>query len=204
MKKRLLYSVLLSILLFSCDIENSGSDVYYYLNDYTKRIADFKEGSYWIYYCDLLFTYDTVTVVKHEKRQSSEHMDSHYLYYENIELTYNSTFWDCEIYDIISADYYRGDYYTRQLFVNDSLNRNFNIAVTNTSISPEFGGSVEIEEGIRLNGEYISHIVCYTKNPDSQISDKYYFADSYGIVKMEYVIDSVCYKWDLVEYKLVK
>ncbi len=205
MKNRVIYT-LTCLLFVSCgNMFTRGEDKYFYLSDYTKKIADFKEGSYWIYRCDKLNTYDTVTAKGYEQGLEKEPFDSHYNYYEYIHITFFSSFHECGFMDRLSAEIYSE---------HDGYKRSY----TDCSSENDLGFYLDIVkegylEGPRLtnydrefdlNGKNITNIVCYSSTNNDTLKYKYYFAPDYGVVMMEHMNDSTLDEWKLVECNIEK
>jgi hypothetical protein len=200
------------IFIFTCfifvscgEMLHRQDDIYIYLNDYSRKIADFKKGSYWVYYSDTMNAFDTVSVTGYSHEYEKNPFDNYFYCLEYVKFAFRSTFHSCNIEDKLSVIDYNGNivYIRRYTNCTGKKEHDFSLGISNEGYIPGVGTSYNIED-FNLNGESITDIVCYTKTINDTMKCKYYFAKDYGVVKMEFKVDSILTKWNLVECNIIK
>jgi hypothetical protein len=206
--KKLIFYILTYLMIVSCFGLIEEPDEYYHLNQNAKNIADFKIGSFWIYHSDSLNTNDTVSVIEYLAYQVEYPVDLIWQYYDKVEITLNSTYWDCFIHDILEARYPDYADYSRSYcrpHIDNRLGFRFDILHDN-SFNTSFG-NIQYIDNFNLNGFIINNVMIYTADDeyDSYVQNtKFYFASNYGLIKMELLGDSIVSDWTLIEYNIVQ
>jgi len=208
MTKQIPFILILCSLAASCFDLFQSNDEYFNLNNYLERIADFKEGSYWIYYNDSMNINDTITLISYEKKQPYEPFDSHYQYFEKVYIALRSTYWNCIIKDMLISDR-PGSNYERWYSENPITGKlGFNFDFIEDSELGSVYGNIKYLNDYSFNGKILNQVICFDTHGVEREryipGCEYYFAQDYGLIKMKLMIDSISTEWNLIDFEIVK
>jgi hypothetical protein len=176
-----------------------------YLSAHLKKIADFKEGTYWIYHNDSLDINDTLTITENRKKQAKDQVDSYTYDLEEIYITLQSTYWNCAITDMLIRGIETNDY-TRSYPKNTGMEGfGYSFRLRDNADIQSYYGTVKYLDNYNFENNTLNHVIYFCDTGGQIITgSEYYFAENYGLIKMKLINDSISSEWNLIDYHLIK